>query len=365
VERGTTAEIALTVRSITQGGYAGLVLDRLTRLACRAVGAEQAAIFVRDRHDPRATIAVGAHGLDQDIIGRHFGADEGVVGEVLRGGGVTAFTDPAQLPRPMDDGIDWEMVAGGCAPIEWDGVVQAALVAVAARSGRRFARQEFGVMTAVADVAGAALEHAERREHTEETVRARVETLAAALDLRDRDTGRHVAEVVELALEVGEKLDLSRPAMAELEFAARLHDVGKIAVPDPILRKPAPLSLREWDMMRRHPEWGSGMLAHIPGLEAVAIVVRFHHERYDGRGYPDGLEGECIPLASRIVAVCDAYNAIVADRPYRSGRTHEEALEEIRRHAGTQFDPEVVEAFCESAGRSRATSWSFRRATAG
>jgi HD-GYP domain-containing protein (c-di-GMP phosphodiesterase class II) len=170
------------------------------------------------------------------------------------------------------------------------------------------------VLAAVADVAGAALEHAERREHTEETVRARVETLAAALELRDRDTGRHVAEVVELALEVGERLGLERPALVELEFAARLHDVGKIAVPDPILRKPEPLAAHEWDMMRRHPEWGSGMLAHIPGLEAVALVVRFHHERYDGTGYPDGLEGDCIPLASRIVAVCDAYEAIVTDR---------------------------------------------------
>ena len=136
--------------------------------------------------------------------------------------------------------------------------------------------------------------------------------------------------------------------MVELEFAARLHDVGKIAVPDPILRKPGPLAGREWETMRRHPEWGSGMLAKIPGLEAVAIVVRYHHERYDGRGYPDGLPGDCIPLASRIVAVCDAYNAIVADRPYSSGRVHEEALAELRAHAGTQFDPRVVDALLEA-----------------
>src|SRR5918997_6643864 len=99
-------------------------MDRLTRLACRAVGAEQAAIFVRDRRDPRATVAVAAHGLDEDVIGRRFGADEGVVGEVLRGGGPVAFSDPSMLPAAVAEEMDWEMVAGGCAPIEWEGVVQ-------------------------------------------------------------------------------------------------------------------------------------------------------------------------------------------------------------------------------------------------
>ena len=375
----TRAEIALTVRSITEAGYARIVLDRLARLACRTVGAEWACILACDRGDPRVTLVAAAHGLDEDLIGRRFGADEGVVGTVLRTGqpasfsdatelpftgaaqsafadGVVApFSDPPERPLPAGDPPDGGVRWGACAPIEWDGLVQGALVVVAGgRRTRRFARQELGVLCAVADVAGAALGHAEHRDHTKETVRARVESLSAALDLRDEVTGRHVHEVVVLALEVGERLGLEPAAMVELEFAARLHDVGKIAVPDPILRKPGPLAGREWETMRRHPEWGSGMLAKIPGLEAVAIVVRYHHERYDGRGYPDGLPGDCIPLASRIVAVCDAYNAIVADRPYSSGRVHEEALAELRAHAGTQFDPRVVEAFCHSAGLTRA-----------
>ena len=354
VGRGTTAEITATVRSITEAGYAPVVLDRLSRLARRTVGADQAFLLVRDRVDPRAVIAVSAHDADEDVIGRRFGADEGMIGEVLRSGRAMSFDHGRDLPEALWDALPCDSCAGGCAAIDWDGVSQGVLVAATAEPGRRFGRTEFTVLCAIAEVAGAAIEHSERREHSEETVRARVESLSAALELRDRDTGRHVAEVVDLALEVGRKLELSAPALMELEFAAQLHDVGKIAVPDPILRKPAALTEGEWAMMRRHPEWGSGMLAHIPGLEAVAIVVRFHHERWDGSGYPDGLEGDHIPLASRIVAVCDAYNAITAHRAYREGRAHDHALEELRRCSGEQFDPVVVEAFIESAGRTRA-----------
>ena len=353
--QATRAEIASTVRSITEEGYGRLVLDRLARLACRTVGAEQAGILVSDRRDPRATLLVAAEGFDEEFIGGRFGADEGVVGRVLSSSRARSFSDPGELPFACDPGLGGGACSGAAAPIEWDGAVQGVLVALSpSQAARPFSGQELGVLRAVAEVAGAALGHAQRRDHTEETVRARVEALAAALELRDRVTGRHVHEVVELALEVGDRLGLEPAAMVELEFAARLHDVGKIAIPDAILRHPGPLSRREWDAMRRHPELGAGMLAHIPGLEAVAIIVRFHHERYDGGGYPDGLRGECIPLASRIVSVCDAYNAMVADRPYRFGRGHGAALHELDVNAGTQFDPEVVEAFCVSAGRSLA-----------
>ena len=292
---------------------------------------------------------MAAQGLDEDLIGRRFGADEGIVGRVLRSSQATVFSTPRDLPFASGL-LGEEGGSGACAPIAWHGAVQGALVTVSTGALCNRAPQELAVLGAVAKVAGAALGHAEHRERGEEEVRARVETLSAALELRDRVTGCHVHEVVRLALELGGHLELEPAAMVELDFAARLHDVGKLAVPDSILHKPGPLTAEEWETMRRHPEWGAGMLAAIPGLEAVAIIVRFHHERYDGGGYPDGLAGDCLPLASRIVAVCDAYNAIVADRPYRRGRPHEVALEELRANAGTQFDPEVVEAFLGTAG---------------
>lgn len=167
--------------------------------------------------------------------------------------------------------------------------------------------------------------------------------------LRDHWLEGHAAEVAELALDLGRRLDLSQEALLELELAARLHDVGKRAVPTTILNKPAPLSDAEWSVMRRHPEWGSGMLADVPGLDAVADAVHAHHERWNGSGYPLGLEGEAIPFASRIVAVCDAFSAMTTDRPYRAALPEDEALYELQRCAGSQFDPAVVEAFIESA----------------
>ena len=163
--------------------------------------------------------------------------------------------------------------------------------------------------------------------------------------LRDHWLEGHAAEVAELALAVGRTLAFSKQALVELELAARLHDVGKRAIPHGILNKSGPLSAGEWSMMRRHPEWGSEMLAEVPGLEAVADAVRSHHERWNGTGYPRGLAGLAIPLSSRIVAVCDAFSAMTTERPYRPARTTGEAVEELRRCAGTQFDADVVDAF--------------------
>jgi two-component system, cell cycle response regulator len=163
--------------------------------------------------------------------------------------------------------------------------------------------------------------------------------------LRDHWLDGHAAEVAELAIDLGRGAGLSSAALFELELAARLHDVGKGAVPDAILSKPGPLTDVEWAVMRRHPEWGSEMLADLPGLEPVAQAVHAHHEHWDGNGYPQGLAGPDIPLASRIIAVCDAFSAMTTERPYRGARTVVDALAELRRCAATQFDPAVVEAF--------------------
>jgi HD-GYP domain-containing protein (c-di-GMP phosphodiesterase class II) len=131
--------------------------------------------------------------------------------------------------------------------------------------------------------------------------------------------------------------------------AAELHDAGKIAIPEDILHKPGPLSDAEWELMRRHTLIGERILGVTPALAPVAKVVRRSHERWDGRGYPDGLAGEEIPLAARIIFVCDAFEAMTAGRPYKAAVSVEEALEELRRNAGSQFDPAVVAVFSELA----------------
>lgn len=181
---------------------------------------------------------------------------------------------------------------------------------------------------------------------------AHVDALTSALGVSDQYTEGHCQRVAALACDVGRELGLGSVDLFELELTARLHDVGKLRVPTEILDKPGPLDPHERLVVMEHPGWGAEMVARIPGLEAVALLVRLHHERMDGDGYPHGLEGERIPIASRIVSVCDAYSAIVDDRPYRRGQPSGMALAELRRSAETQFDPDVVAALDRTLARA-------------
>jgi putative nucleotidyltransferase with HDIG domain len=157
--------------------------------------------------------------------------------------------------------------------------------------------------------------------------------------------GEHSKGVVALALEVGRELRLDAREQRNLEFGALLHDIGKLKVPDEILNKPGKLTPAEWEIIKKHPEDGQKMLDRIGGVLAeVGLTVRAHHERWDGGGYPDGLAGEAIPLNARIITACDSYSAMTTNRSYRAAMPREEALAELRRCAGTQFDHRVVEA---------------------
>jgi HD-GYP domain-containing protein (c-di-GMP phosphodiesterase class II) len=178
--------------------------------------------------------------------------------------------------------------------------------------------------------------------------------LGDLIDAVDHYTGVHTRDVVELSTAVSEAMSLDETRRRDVEYAALLHDVGKIRVPQAIINKPGKLDESEWAVMRRHTIEGELMLRQVGGtLAGVGRFVRASHERYDGGGYPDGLVGEAIPLESRIVCVCDAYNAMTTDRPYRAARRDAEALEELRRCSGTQFDPDVVEVIEHVlAGRS-------------
>jgi len=169
--------------------------------------------------------------------------------------------------------------------------------------------------------------------------------LTSALDERDGVTEGHSRRVADLSLIVARELGIDGDALLDIERAGILHDIGKLAVRDAILSKPGPLTPDEWVEMRRHPDVGYQMLRDVPFLGRASEIVRAHHERFDGDGYPINLKGAGIPLGARIFAVVDAYDAMTSDRPYRLALSHTEALDEIRHQAGTQFDPVVVAPF--------------------
>ena len=186
----------------------------------------------------------------------------------------------------------------------------------------------------------------------EEAYELTVTALAAALELRDDETGSHARRVTELALELAQVVDPELAAQRELRYGFLLHDIGKIGVSDTILLKPGRLTEQEMKQLHLHPTLGEHLVAGIPPLSGIAReVIAYHHERWDGSGYPWGYAGEMIPLPARIFAVADAFDAITSERPYQAALPIDTAIREIRAQAGTQFDPAIVDAFIPIAER--------------
>ncbi len=179
----------------------------------------------------------------------------------------------------------------------------------------------------------------------EDAYRSTLRALTAALETRDSETHGHSERVVTYSLRLGREYGLDTHRIKALEFGSLLHDIGKIGVPDSILRKPAKLTDEEWVLMRQHPLHGQQILRGIQFLQGAALVVAQHHEKWDGSGYPRGLSGEDIDLCARIFSVADAFDAMTSNRVYRKGKPYQDAAKELDDWAGKQFDPKVVEAF--------------------
>ena len=171
--------------------------------------------------------------------------------------------------------------------------------------------------------------------------------LAKLIEMRDSYTRGHSEEVSRWSEIVARKLGLNKDKQEEISLAAKLHDIGKISIPDRILNKPGPLSKEEYAEVKKHPILGANIFSNIDSLKEVSGIIRHHHEWYNGRGYPEGLKAEEIPLGSRIISVTDAYQAMTSDRPYRRAFSKEKAIYELKRCAGSQFDPEIVKVFME------------------
>ena len=293
-------------------GYSSVVLERLAQHARAVLGFRQAWIVVRAGDAPDAFATVAGAGVEPDLIGRRVH--------------VAGLGAVASAP----------VLSGG---------EECGAVCVGGRDEqRKLEPGEMELLRELGILVGEALSHHSRRELTAGDSRPEIDALVRALAESDGDTYRHSLEVAATATALGERLGLARAQLVEVELGALLHDVGKLRIPQEVLRKPRGLSPDELRIVRMHPEWGAEMVAGIPGLEAVALIVRLHHERPDGRGYPHGVTHERIPVATRIVSVCDAYGAMTKRRPYRGAMNVEDALAELDRHAGTQFDPDVVQA---------------------
>lgn len=307
-------------------------------------------IFLYDAVNKELRAAVGRGWFTQ--IPERRAPCGGIAGHVVATGEPYLTRELASDPRTRESARShvppgW---GGACVPIRAAHEIVGALF-VSVQLPRELTPDEVSLLTTLAEIAGNAIHRARLHESLEEAFIQTVLALAEAVEARDSYTSGHSKRMADMAVTVAEELGLSSEEQEALRFAARLHDIGKIGVPDAILRKPSSLNAEEWALMQRHPVIGAQILTPVQRLHKVALIVRHHQEKFDGSGYPDGLAGEAIPLGARILAVVDAYSAMTDDRVYRKGYSVAQVLEELKKLAGQKFDPTVVEAFLRLYGK--------------
>lgn len=332
--------------SETSAHLAGaLDVDRISELVVGAlveqVQADAASLVLMDRSKgeylhTRSIGNVGSgNGEGNDPIAVAKAATEG--GPAI-GGGET----PAEVGEQLRA---WDKIRGSIsAPVKVSRVVDGALAAI---REERFDTEDLNLLTTLANMSSKAIESAELHQQLREAYYRTLHVLARSLAARDPYSAAHGEAATWLACRLAQRVGLGKEAVKAVEVYGPLHDLGKIGIPDAVLSKEGPLTEEEVAMVRQHTMIGQNIIEPLgPGASALAMI-RSHHERWDGRGYPDGLKGEGIPLVARVMAVADSFHAMVSDRSYRAAEAPAGAVQEIREMAGTQFDPGMVEALVE------------------
>jgi HD-GYP domain-containing protein (c-di-GMP phosphodiesterase class II) len=335
---------------------------RLTaRLATKSDVEELAQLVVDELHETFAFYLAAIQRLDDDGVLRLVSArgplaevmtefllteqsvSEGVNGKVARSGHTLLVADTRTDPDYIVRDPKTDPRAELAVPVLVDGSVWGVLNIEATDPGA-LVEADAALVEAIATSFGAAVHRARLVADLEGAFTTALAALTSTVEAKDDYTACHGEDVAELAERIALRMSLSSAEARDVRYAAMLHDIGKVAVPSEILLKPGPLTDEEWVTMRSHAAIGGELVGRIDAFAHLAPAVRASHERWDGGGYPDGLAREQIPLAARIIAACDTYDAIVTDRPYRAARTPHEACEELCRVAGAQLDAEVVQA---------------------
>ncbi len=286
-----------------------------------------------------------------------FAVGEGEVGETVRSGYVRVFRNPVDIGDPVLRALcrTERIKSAVLVPIRYENE-RLGVIAVLVRDDNIMSDDDVSLLVAVADQASITIKNAELFADMQRMFRETIEALATAIDSRDNYTGGHSNMVTRYACMIAEKMEFDDERMEIMRMAGILHDVGKIGITDVILNKPGRLTDEEMGVIKAHPVLGRFILESIEALKPVARLVYHHHERYDGKGYPDGIAGESIPLESRILQVADIFDAITSDRIYRKAMPLDKAIEIIRDGIGTASDPEVVKVFLELYEEGRLSS---------
>jgi diguanylate cyclase (GGDEF)-like protein len=349
-ERARTQVLLDLARELAHSATPDVIGEALTRAVVERVPCDRCALWVHEGGD---SVRCGVAGEAAHEPGaERYELDRSLESELRLLRGETVVLPANERGQPPGSHYPQTAISADV-PVRLHGA-HVGTLSLLRLAGAPFASAELALLEGMALQAALALDGQRIASELETSFLATIDALVRALEAQDLYTSGHALSIADLARRVGRVLGLDAAALRDVEHAAVLHDIGKIGIPSELLRKRGPLDSGEQEHMREHPEIGARILEPVERLRQLAPLVRFSHECWDGSGYPDGLAREQIPLGARIISVCDAFDAMVSDRPYRGGRSAEDALVELRAHAGTQFDPAVVAAFEQAVRDYRA-----------
>jgi len=335
-----------TVKAVGASSDMDEVLSLVFENAVKALRANDGSLMLLDPEEG-VLIIKRAHGLDEEIIGNtRIRIGEGIAGLVAQSGKPQIFRGRIERPQTKNR-TKYEQVNSVCAPLKTRKGVIGVINLNRKGDTEPFTKDNLKLLSTMAHEAATVIENANLYKDLHDSYLGIILALVSALEVKDPYTRGHSDAVARYAVAIARRLDLSPYEIENIEVAAILHDIGKIGISEDILNKPGKLNDKEWDEVKKHPEFSLEIIDGIHFPWDIKPIILAHHERYDGKGYPAGLEGEEIPLGARIIAVADTFEAMTSDRSYRKGMNREGAIEELRRVAGTQLDPEIVKLFIE------------------
>lgn len=322
------------------------LLNIILEAAIETVEGESGSVMLVQEKNESLKVEV-CYGFKEDLKGKEIKIGESISGWVAKYGEPVIINKEEDLQKFPGWQVREDVKTAICVPLKiGEGVV--GVLSINNKTGdRMFTSHDLKILTAIAAHAAVAIERNKLYEQLVSTNIRTIQVLALALDVRDSYTRYHAERTVEYVKKIGEQIGLPEKEINILEYAATLHDIGKIGIPDEILNKPSPLTQEEFEIIKKHVNISEEIISPIEFLQEAVPIIYHHHERYDGKGYPLGLKGEEIPIGARILCVVDAFEAMVTDRPYRKALSIKEAVEELKRWSGIQFDPKIVEIFLQ------------------
>jgi putative nucleotidyltransferase with HDIG domain len=327
------------------------VRKRAIEAATQLMRAETGSLLLIDEKKGELRFEVALGDKEETIKTITLRLGEGIAGWVAQKGKPLIVNHPEEDRRfykGVDGRTEFKTRNLICVPVKVKEKVIGVLEAINKQDGVDFDQEDLALFASLADQVAIALDNARLYQEQEEMFFQTAESLADAIEKRDPYTGGHTQRVTLYSMAIAQYLPLKPVEKKWLKIAAVLHDIGKIGIEDQILKKPGQLSPEEYDVIKHHTDLGAEIIDHIRQLKEIVPGVKYHHEQINGRGYPNGLTGEDIPLIAKIVSVSDTYDAMTTDRPYRHALTKKAALRELKRCSGTQFDRKVVEAFMKA-----------------